>query len=45
MMNKITRFRDIPQLTRFGNWQINISLADLPYQIKKGKRMTIIICS
>lgn len=34
-MNKITRFRDIPQLTRFGNWQINISLADLPYQIKK----------
>lgn len=34
-MEKIKRFKDIPQLTRYGNWQINISLADVPYKIKK----------
>ena len=34
-MYKITKFKDIPQLTRFGNWQVNVSFIDVPYQIKK----------
>lgn len=34
-MDKIIRFRDIPQLTRYGNWQVNVFLKDVPYQIKK----------
>ena len=34
-MEKLTRFEDIPQLTRYGNWQVNVPLADVPHQIKK----------
>ena len=34
-MNKVTRFKDIPQLTKFGNWQVNIPLTDVTHQIKK----------
>ena len=34
-MNKIVRFKDIPQLTKYGNYQVNISLDYVPIQIKK----------
>lgn len=34
-MEKITKFKDIPQLTRVGSYQVNMPLRDIPDKIKK----------
>lgn len=34
-MEKITRFRSIPRLTKYGNFQVNVELRDVPYMINK----------
>lgn len=34
MVDKITRFKDIPQLTRDGNYRVNMPLRDIPERIK-----------
>ena len=34
-MEKITKFKDIPQLTRIGNYQVNMPLRYIPDAIKK----------